>query len=98
MYARLTKFQVKIDNIDEGIKRYRESVIPEAKSQKGYCKAYLLIDRATGKGVSITLWDCEDDAAANEKNRYYQEQLIKFLSLLTSPSFIREGYEIVVED
>lgn len=98
MFARLTKFQVKKNEIEEGINRYRDSVIPEAKSQKGYCKAYLLINRETGNGISVTLWDCEEDAVTNEQNRYYQEQLIKFLSLLTSPSFIREGYEVAFED
>lgn len=97
MFARMTAFQIKIDKIDEGIKLFDESVIPAAKSQNGYSGAYLLIDRKEGKVVSITLWNYEEDAMANEKSLYYQEQLIKFLSLLTEPSYIREGYEVSIQ-
>jgi len=96
MFARLTRFQVRIDTIDKVKKIYEESVIPATKAQKGYCGNYFLIDRKTGKGMSITLWDSEEDAVANEKSHYYQEQLEKFIDFLTAP-YIREGYEIVVQ-
>lgn len=97
MFARLTMFRVKVDTIDEGVKRYQESVIPAAKSQKGYRGMYFMVDRNTGKGVSMSLWNSEKDAIANEKNRYYQEQLVKFIDLLIEP-VIREGYEVTVQD
>jgi len=97
MFARLTKFQIKIDKIDEGAKFYKESVIPATKSQKGYEGAYLLIDSKTGNGAALTLWDCEEDALANEQKGFYQEQLVKFLDFLTAPSYIREGYEVKVQ-
>jgi hypothetical protein len=97
MFARLTTAETKIARIAKLVKIYEESVVPAAKKQKGYCGAYLLIDRKTGKGVSVTLWDCEGDALANEKNRYYQEQLVKFMNILTKPP-IREGYEVVFQD
>jgi heme-degrading monooxygenase HmoA len=47
--------------------------VPASKSQKGYKGAYLLTDRDTGKGMSITIWDTEEDAVANERSGYYQE-------------------------
>jgi len=97
MFARLTRFKVNIDKIDEVKKRYQESVIPAAKSQKGYRGMYFMVDRNTGKGVSMSLWNSEKDAIANEKNRYYQEQLVKFIDLLIEP-VIREGYEVAVQD
>ena len=97
MFARLTIGQIKIDRIDEFIKGFEESVIPAAKSQKGYCGAYLLMDHKAGKAISISLWDSEENAIANEQNRYYQEQLVKFLELLTTPSYIREGYEVSIQ-
>jgi heme-degrading monooxygenase HmoA len=99
MYARLTIFQIKEDRIDEGIKIYEASVVPEAKKQKGYQGAYLLVDRSTGNGISLTLWATEEDARANEENLYYQEQLVKFLNLFkfSSSPPIREGYEVIVQ-
>jgi heme-degrading monooxygenase HmoA len=96
MFARLTIAETKIAWIDKFAKIYEESVVPAAKKQKGYCGAYFLVDRKTGKGISVTLWDCEEDALANEKSHYYQEQLVKVMNLLTKPP-IREGYEVVVQ-
>jgi len=96
MYARMTTGGTKVGWMDKFIKIYEESVIPDAKSQKGYCRAYFMVDRKTGKVVSITLWDCEEDALANEKSHYYQEQLVKVMNLITKP-LIREGYEVSVQ-
>jgi heme-degrading monooxygenase HmoA len=71
-------------------------MVPAAKSQKGYCGAYLLFDREANKFVAMTLWESEEDAIANEENRYYQDQLIKVMNLI-SGTFIREGFEVSVK-
>lgn len=97
MFARLTMAQIKVKRIDEFIKRFEESVVPAAKSQKGYCGIYLLVDHKTGNGVSIGLWDNEEDAISNEKNLFYQEQVAKFITFYTKNP-IREGYEVAVKD
>ena len=70
MFARLTIVQVKPDKINETTKLYEESVLPWARSQKGYHGAYLATEpnRKTGKGYSIILWDSEEDAIANEQS------------------------------
>ena len=96
MFARMTTMETKIGKIDKFVEIYEKSIVPAAKSQKGYCGAYFLVNRKTGKVVSITLWDSEEDALANEENRYYQEQLVKIMNLLTR-SPIREGYEVSVQ-
>jgi len=97
MFARLTINQIKIDRIDEFAKFYNENVVPDAKSQKGYCGIYLMADRKTGKGIAFTLWNSEEDALANEESRYYQEQLVKVRHFMTEP-FIREGYEVEIHE
>jgi len=96
MFARLSVVQVSIEKVNEAIKIYEESVIPAAKSQKGFRGAYLLADRKTGKGIGMTLWENEQDATANEQSGYYQEQLNKFKDISTAPP-VREGYEVVVQ-
>ena len=96
MFARLTFMNIKPERIEEGISIYKKSVVPAAKSQKGFVAAYLLADRETGKILSITFWKSEQDALENERNRYYQEQIVKFLDMLQSGP-IREGYQVAVE-
>ncbi|KPL05587.1 MAG: hypothetical protein AMJ73_00210 [candidate division Zixibacteria bacterium SM1_73] len=95
MFARMTSGEATMDKLDEFIKTYENSIVPAAKSQKGYCGAYFLVDRKSGKVVSITLWESEEDALANEKSLYYQEQLIKVKDFLRG-SLIREGFEVSV--
>ena len=97
MFSRVTIVQTKEDKVDEAIKIYKDNVVPAAKSQKGYKGAYLLTDRETGKGISITIWDTEEDAVANEQSGYYQEQLGKFKDIFKAPP-VREGYEVSVQD
>lgn len=97
MYARITKFRIKIEKIETGVQLYYESVVPSAKAQNGFCRISFLLNRETGEGTSITFWESEEDARANEENLYYQQQLIKFLNFLEGPSYIREGYDVITD-
>ena len=96
LFARVTSFLLAKDRVDEAVRLYRTSVVPAARSQRGFRGAFLLVDRASGRGQSITLWTSENDAVANEANHYYQEQLAKFLAFYTAPP-IREGFELALE-
>ena len=96
MFARFTIVQVNVDTVDEVITLYEDSVVPAAKSQKGYRGAYLFTDRKTGKGYSISLWNSEEDAIENDKSGYYQEQVGKFAKYMTAPP-VQEGYEVSVQ-
>jgi len=48
------------------------------------------------RGVSITLWDSEEEAIANEKSGYYQDQVNIFKEYFTAPP-VREGYEVSIQ-
>jgi heme-degrading monooxygenase HmoA len=74
MFARLGIFQFNAVMLDEAVKRYEERVIPAIRSQKGSRGAYLITDRKSGKGISITFWDSEEDAIADEQSGQMQER------------------------
>jgi len=82
--------------VEEGIRIFEESVVPAARAQKGFRGITLLADRKAGRCVALTYWDDEASAAANEANLYYQEQLVKFLPLYTTPP-VREGFRVELE-
>lgn len=96
MYVRMTTLTFRPELYDEGVRIFRESVIPAARTQKGFRGFYVLADREAGRCVALTFWDNEAEARANEENLYYQEQLVKFMPIYTSPP-VREGYEVVIE-
>ena len=95
MYARVVTVQVQPDKLDETINLYEDSVLSAARQQKGFQNGMLLVDRNTGKGVSITLWETEADLAASESSGYFQAQIAKFASLFAGPP-TRELYQVAV--
>ena len=94
MFARLFSSIIRNENLDELIRVWRDLDTPEMKSIKGYRGAYLLTNRKTGKAISMTLWDSEEDAIANEQNDYVQKQVNRFYKDLLTKPLTREGYEV----
>ena len=71
MYARVTTIQGPPESVDESIIVTREKALPQARQISGFEGALSLVDRTTGKGLSITLWESEEalrtsDEAANQ--------------------------------
>ena len=95
MYARLVTTYVKKGKMDEALKFFEESVIPEGKAQEGYRGIYLLTNKETGKIVSITLWDTQEDAWANEESGYFQRQVEKFNDVVTETP-VKEEYDVTI--
>ena len=96
MFARIVSFQFKGDRLDEAARFYKENIIPAAKSQKGFNSSYLLIDRKTGKGVSVAFWGSEEDIGASEESGWAKEQIEKFKDYFTSTPVI-EIYEVAAQ-
>jgi len=96
MFARVSIAQGLPGKSDEIIRIHKDSVLPACKQQKGFKGFYLLHDRKTGKGLTITLWDTEADMAAAETGGFYQQQVVKFKEVLGAP-VVREVYEVSVQ-
>ncbi len=96
MYARIVTVTAQMDKLDALIGVYRDSIVPAAKQQKGFLGARLFVDRATGKGISVTRWQSKEDLEAGEANGFFQEQIAKITSMVAAPP-LREIYEIAVD-
>jgi heme-degrading monooxygenase HmoA len=59
MFARLSTIFGKPERMEDGIREYREQVIPAVKKMPGFKQAMLMVDRKSGKSVGITFWDTE---------------------------------------
>lgn len=60
MYARVSVVQGDASKVEQGIESFNGMVLPAVKGVQGYKAAFLLVDRETGKGMGITLWESED--------------------------------------
>ena len=78
MHGRIVSVQVAPETLKTVTDIYIESVVPAAEQQKGFKAAILFTDDDTGKAVSITIWDSEEDLMRGQESGYYQEQIGKF--------------------
>ena len=59
MFARVSTILGKPERMEDGIRDYKENVIPAVKKMTGFKQAVLMVDRKSGKSVGITFWDTE---------------------------------------
>ena len=67
MFARVSEVSGPTDQLDRGIAGFHDQVVPALKSMDGFVRAYLLVDRSSGKTLSITVWETEDAMQASEE-------------------------------
>jgi heme-degrading monooxygenase HmoA len=94
MKARVVTVQIQPDKLDEAVSIYRDSVMPAASEYKGCHAIFLVTDRSSGKGVSISFWD-EQELQSSEASGYLQEQFGKFAGVFAAPP-TRELYDVAV--
>ncbi|MDA0771014.1 MAG: hypothetical protein O2821_12465 [Chloroflexi bacterium] len=93
MHGRIVSVQVAPEDLETATSIYVESVVPAAEQQEGFKGAILFTDAATGKAISITIWDSEKDLLQGQESGYYQEQIGKFTEYLTrTPD--QDGFEV----
>ena len=64
--VRATWVKVGPDQIDRAIDFYKMTILPALEELEGFCSASLLVDRASGRGVSSASFDSVE---AMERNR-----------------------------
>jgi hypothetical protein len=75
MHARVTRSETAPDKVEEGLKHIKENVIPRARKLDGFKGGYWLVDRVSGKGFGVTLFEDEvalratEDAAAQLRSQ-----------------------------
>lgn len=66
MHARVSIISGSVDRVGQGITMFQEQVVPAVKEMGGR-GAIMLVDRESGTGMSITLWDDEASMRASEE-------------------------------
>ena len=94
MHMRVVHLQMYPDKIEEAATLFRTSLLPAVRQLHGFQQAYLAVDRVTGKGVGVTVWDTEADLEAHGASGFFREQLNPLRPLFVHPPE-REFFEIV---
>lgn len=67
MYGRVTRLEGSPEQIEEGTEYVRTTILPGAREIEGFRGIINLTDAATGKGMTVTLWETEEAMRASEE-------------------------------
>ena len=93
MHARVVSMETHPMNVGEAVRIYQDRVLPAAREQEGFRGAFMLTDQDTGEGLSISLWDSEEDMHASEASGFYHRKLNELDALFISTP-VRKHYEV----
>ncbi|CUI07272.1 hypothetical protein [Massilia antarctica] len=85
MFARVTHVQAKPEKMGEVVALYTESVLPVLQQLQGFKATFLLTDPASGKGMSVTLWESDADRLAGDSAAALRGPIVAVMPLLAAP-------------
>ena len=97
MFARVLRSHLKLDKVDDAARMFEENVLPLCRKQPGFRGAFFMKDAGTGDSVVITLWEDRDAMMASETNRFFQEQVAKFVPFYREAP-VRDAYEVIIQE
>jgi heme-degrading monooxygenase HmoA len=66
MFARVSSYQFAPDQADQGAQAF-DRTTASLRQMEGIRSAYFLLDRVSGKALTITLWESEQAMTASEE-------------------------------
>jgi hypothetical protein len=67
MHARVSTYEGSVEDYDRGTEKMKSDIAPRVQAMAG-CKGILtMLDRSTGRSLSITLWDNEEALAGSRE-------------------------------
>jgi heme-degrading monooxygenase HmoA len=93
MHARVVSMEMLPINVGEAVRIYQGWVVPAARGQEGFRGALMLTDPDTGEGLSISLWNSEEDMHGSEASGFYHRKLSELDALFISTP-VRKHYEV----
>jgi heme-degrading monooxygenase HmoA len=94
MFARVSRYQVEPDRLDEAVEGFREASSALAELD-GAAGGYLLVDWETGSAITITLWDSRNALDASDTRAASLRRRAMAASAGTVQAV--EKYEVAVE-
>jgi hypothetical protein len=77
VHASVTVAQVNLNRVDDIAPLY-ERFLPTLRSASGWLGVYVVVDRSTGSGHLLGLWETEADAQSFETSGAFQRLLAEY--------------------
>jgi heme-degrading monooxygenase HmoA len=97
MHARVSTIEAPPERVDEGIDRVLNTVIPKLRDVPGFDGVLSLVDRTSGRSLTITLWASEEALQKSEEQaKQLRSQAADELGSMKPPQVDR--YEVVIAE
>jgi heme-degrading monooxygenase HmoA len=91
MFARVSTYHGKPEAVNRGIQTTKDTL--DIEQMPGFVRAYLLVDRNTGKAMTITLWESEEAVrATSDKANPLRDRILQAFGA-SGPASV-EVYEV----
>ncbi len=67
MFARVSTYEGNAEDFDSGIEKVKSDLVPKVRAIPGNAGLLLMVDRATGRSLSIALYDSEEALQASRE-------------------------------
>ena len=94
MFARVTKFEGSPEQMAEGVRVWREDVMPWLRDATGFRGWVALLDRENEKGLGISFWETEEAMADSASSGASLRDEVA--TSVGTPMTGTEFYEVVV--
>jgi hypothetical protein len=71
MFARVSQFAVNPERLQQGSRAVEDHVIPALRMQSGYSGGLLLGNPRSGKVLTVSLWETEQEMHATDEASYW---------------------------
>ena len=95
-YVRISTLQADPSKVEEVTRYHREQALATLRQQPGFEESQLLVDRTSGKIISVTLWASEAAARAGDKT--LSQSRAEAAALSGAPTPTSEVFEMVVNE
>jgi heme-degrading monooxygenase HmoA len=96
MYARTMTVRIDRNKLDAAAQAWRSLVLPDHRRRRGFKRASLVADRASGTVVITSFWDtqADSDAALRDPTRATLTAQVRLF--FDTPATV-QGYEVLVD-
>ena len=95
MHARMTIVETEPEEGDSFLSVLEQQVLPQARLWEGYKGVISLIDRSTGKIVTLTMWESEEAMRASDESAdRLRSNAVSDVGVSQAPTV--ERYEVAV--
>lgn len=95
MYARHVTVRGNPDYVDEVVRTQQEIVVPVLRGCAGFVAQLVLLDRAGGEAIGMSLWDTEENMHASEEKVRAARQRVADALRSTDPPEV-QLYEVAI--